>query len=211
MSPKPTLVHRDPFAITLDIISGKLPGVDVSALLQKYPMPFLDLVSEGTKEGGFTADMVERHVGSIFSDGGPEGGMLGNINLLSFLQYITVKNNLRPFGASAEADNTAATTAAPVSVKVRRQYRKRKTATATPRTPRKAKAGSPVSDQVRAFIGNEANTKRLLEKAGGMNKLAQLARDSGIDVKDANFYWVVTHQYPQLFGKRSGGRKKRNA
>ena len=191
MSPKPTLVHRDPFAVTLDIIGGKLPGVDVSALLQKYPMPFLDLVSEGTKEGGFTAEMVERHVGNIFSEGGPEGGMLGNINLLSFLQYITAKNELRPFGA-AETEDAPSAAAVPA--------------------PGKAKAGTSVSDQVRSFIGSAASTKRLLKKAGSMNKLAQLARDSGVDVKDANFYWIVTHQYPQLFGKkRSGGRKKRNA
>lgn len=206
MSPKVTVVYRDPFQVTLDIVSGKLPGVDLSGLLQKYPQQMMDLVAAGVKNGGFTASTVEKTVGSIFDDAGPEGGVLGNVNLLSLLSFFTEKYSLQPLGALSETSNVDHQEDVPVRTK--RKYTRRKAKTADAPKPPKKKSTGTVSEQVRVFLGTDANAKRLLKKAGGLNKLAkQIREEQGIDVKDANFYQIFTHKFPKLVVKRKSRKK----
>jgi hypothetical protein len=207
MPTETTVVYRDPFQVTLDIVSGTLPGIDLGTLLQQYPQQIIDLVAEGAKAGGFTAEMVEKCVGEIFRDTGPEGGVLGNINLLGLLSHFTEKYALRPLGT--EVTHAQDDSEVPSPSKPRRAGHPRKVA--GQRTSKKTKAvDAPIKDQVRAYLGSLANTKRLLAAAGSNAKLAKQIRDvEGIPVQDANFYWILKHTYPELVGqKRSKGRKR---
>lgn len=200
------VVYRDPFQVTLDIVSGALPGVDLATLLQQYPQQIIDLVAEGAKAGGFTAKMVDEHVGDIFRDAGPEGGVLGNINLLGLLSYFTDKYNLRPLGS--EAPPVSDKPQAPAPAQSRRGRPRKAAGGRAAKTA--ASADAPVSEQVRAYLKSTANTKRLLEAAGSVVKLATKIRSEvGIPVTDANFYWIIKRTYPEIFGKKRAKRGKR--
>jgi hypothetical protein len=199
-------VYRDPFQVTLDIVSGTLPGIDLGALLQQYPQQIIDLVAEGAKAGGFTAEMVEKYVGEIFRDTGPEGGMLGNINLLGLLSHFTEKYALRPLGTEVAQTQGDAEVSAPS--KPCRTTRPRKAA--GQRASKKTKiVDVPIGDQVRAYLGSLANTRRLLAAAGSKAKLAKQIRDmEEIPVQYANLCWILKHAYPELVSKKRSKARK---